>query len=69
MIHMAMSEYIGKRILIRGKHPWAGETGEITSIETLPVCRKEGMRVALDNGMECFVFSTSEFMVIGKGRR
>jgi hypothetical protein len=45
----------GDRVLICGDHPWTGHTGEFVAAEILHVINKPGLRIRLDNGMECFV--------------
>ncbi len=49
------SEFIGKRVLITGNHPWSDSLGDIMSIER--TLSGWGIRVALDGGYECFVFN------------
>jgi hypothetical protein len=59
---MSLQQLIGKRVLLKGKHPWAGETGTIEREDKTPV--GYGLRVNLDNGMSCFVFKMNEFKVL-----
>ncbi len=50
---------IGKRVIITGDHPWAGETGVVEAVKTTSF-GKTGMIVTLDNGNSCFVFSGAQ---------
>ncbi len=51
-----LSEFIGKRVLITGDHPWSDSLGELLSIEhTLAAW---GIRIALDGGDQCFMFNS-----------
>ena len=61
---MQIIDFNGKRVLIIGKHPWAGKTGVITGAEQ--TCTgKWGLVVELDNGQSCFVFKPENMRIIG----
>jgi hypothetical protein len=45
----------GDRVMVCGDHPWSGHTGEFVNVEIMGVLNKPGLRIRLDNGMECFV--------------
>lgn len=46
---------IGDRVLIVGDHPWTGHSGTLIAAETLAALGRVGLRVRLDNHLECFV--------------
>lgn len=65
---------IGTRVLLRGRHPHAGKTGEICRYETLNTFPEEGPQpvIALDDGLSCFVLDINHMQKLsGKagGRR
>ena len=52
----------GKRVLIKGDHPWSGHTGKCTGkIDTIV---GQGFIIELENGMKCTVFKRCEFEVV-----
>jgi hypothetical protein len=60
--------FIGKRIKIIGDHPWEGETGKLVAEEReVGLFKKPAFRVRLDNGIECFVFSTKNILFLKEG--
>ena len=67
---MKMSEYVrykwmGRKVkIIDRSHPWTGETGTVKSIDK--TLAGYGMRIELDNGVNCFVFKTSDISILKK---
>jgi ATP-dependent Lon protease len=49
-----MKDMIGKKLLIVGKHPHKDSVGTVVGFDYTNA--GPGMRVKLDNGLECFVF-------------
>ena len=58
------SSILNKRVLIKGKHPWAGHTGETIRIDRTSVGLI--LVVRLDSGEECGIWSRSELEFLDK---
>jgi hypothetical protein len=56
---MASEPIVGDRVRLRGDHPWAGHAGHLVKYEQVSGVRAP--RVRLDNGMEVFVFESSQW--------
>lgn len=48
---------VGTRVLLCGKHPYSGRSGEVIGYETIKIMPELGacMKVKLDDGQESFV--------------
>ena len=49
------NDIVGRRCVIRGKHPHAGKAGKTVSIDQLAT-GGYGLKVELDSGESCYVF-------------
>lgn len=58
-----LKDYVGKKVLIIGNHPWSGEIGKGKEVKPT-VIGKSGLIVSLNNGTECFVFRESELQIL-----
>ena len=58
-----LTEIIGRRVKISGKHPWSGERGIVKALQDTNI-GKVGYLVELDNGTSCFVFSITQLKIL-----
>lgn len=56
--------YIGRTVVLKGNHPWAGEKGVIKGKQEAKGIGKIGLIVELDNGTECFVFDMNQMRIV-----
>jgi hypothetical protein len=58
---------IGSKILLTGKHPWAGHIGTVEAHEELTLLRRMGARVKLeDRDHSCFVSRVEHWQQVKK---
>ncbi len=61
---MKVIDLIGKRVLLRNEHPSAGSTGVVEKAEMAGIPAKPALKVNLDNGRSCYVFTVSDLTTI-----
>jgi hypothetical protein len=62
MPELQKTEFDGKKALLRGDHPWAGETGIILGMQMTGA--GWAVKVRMDNGIECFVYHTENLKLV-----
>lgn len=51
-----------RRVIMKGDHRWAGETGEVVSLDPTPFGTLP--RIKLNNGEECYPTHPDQFAVL-----
>lgn len=59
-----VKDLIGKRVLLRGSHPWAGFIGIVEKAEMAGIPAKPALKVNLESGQGCYVFKVQNLQTI-----
>ena len=61
---MKIKDLIGSKVVLRGDHPWAGHIGIVEKAEMAGIPAKPALKVILDSGNTCYVFSVKDLKTI-----